>query len=111
MENKRSLLDRMLGLEEKKVWKAMEARAKALPESYYEDYKALQKYLWISGTGEWEQSKLIFNGLLDLLEELADEGRQLTDVTGPDVAAFCDELAENKDWRDKYRQKLNKSVK
>ena len=112
MAEKRNLIDRALGLEEKRVWREFEARAKALPAGYYEDYKQLQKYLWVSGLTKWQDFKFIFDHLLDLLEECAADGRQVTEVTGPDVAAFLDGLVEGsaKSWEDKQREKLNKKV-
>ena len=111
MTEKRTIFDRMLGLEEKRVWKIYESRAKALGEGYYNDYKMMQKYLWISGLSKWEEIQFAFEQLLDLLEEVAVDGRKVTDVTGPDVASFLDELTDSKDWHDQQRDKLNKSVK
>lgn len=86
----RSLLDRVLGLEEKRVWREFEQRAKVLGPGYYADYKAMQKYLWVSGVSKWADIQFLFGRLLDLLEEAA-ENRPVTDLTGPDVAAFLDE--------------------
>ncbi|GAB2026337.1 DUF1048 domain-containing protein [Lactovum odontotermitis] len=112
MTEKRNIIDRALGLEEKKVWREFEARAKALPDGYYEDYKQIKKYLWVSGLTKWEDFKFVFDHILDLLEEVASEGRKLTDVTGPNVAAFLDEMVDSqaKTWTDKQREKLNKKV-
>lgn len=47
--------------------------------------------------------------LVDMLEEAAANKRKVTDITGPDVAAFADELAKGESsWKDKQREKLNK---
>lgn len=111
MSEKRNIFDRMLGLEEKKVWREFEKRAKALGDDYYNDYQAMKKYIWVSGTTKWEDFRFIFEHLLDLLEECAAENRKLTEITGPDVAGFLDEMIERKSWKDKQREKLNKVVK
>lgn len=108
MTEKRNLLDRALGLEEKRVWKAIENRAKALPEVYQADYTQMKKYIFAAGVGKWEDYRFAFEQLLDLLEELAADGRKVTEVTGSDVASFLDELVESKTWTDQQGEKLNK---
>ena len=100
-------------LEDKKEWKATEARAKKLPREYSSAYKAIQKYMWTAGDGptDWKESNRIFNGILDLFEQGAAEGKKVTELTGKDVAAFCDELVKDEQtWKDKYRKKLNDTV-
>ncbi|KLV25491.1 DUF1048 domain-containing protein [Niallia circulans] len=109
-----SIFEKIIGsLEEKREWKAMETRAKALPGEYNSAYKAIQKYIWNAGGGptDWEGSSRIFNGILDLFEAGAAEGKKVTDLTGEDVAAFCDELVKGEQtWNDKYRKKLNDTI-
>lgn len=99
-------------LDDKREWKAMEARAKALPSEYRNAYKAMQKYMWTSGSpSDWKNISRIFGGILDLFEGGAAEGKKVTDLTGEDVAAFCDDLVKDeKTWRDKYRTKLNDTI-
>lgn len=108
-----NIIEKMIGsLEDKREWKAMEARAKALPSEYHNAYKAIQKYMWTTGgPTDWKECSRIFNGLIDLFEEGAAEGKKVTDLTGEDVASFCDELVKDtKTWSDKYRTKLNDTV-
>ncbi|MED1203085.1 DUF1048 domain-containing protein [Heyndrickxia acidicola] len=99
-------------LDDKREWKAMEARAKALPSEYSNAYNAIKKYMWTSGgITEWKDMSRIFGGILDLFEEGAAEGKKVTDLTGVDVATFCDNLVEDAiTWRDKYRTKLNDTI-
>ena len=60
---------------------------------------------------DWKDSSRIFVGILDLFEEGAAEGKKVTDLTGEDVAAFCDDLVKDeKTWKDKYRKKLNDTI-
>ncbi|MFV0556333.1 MAG: DUF1048 domain-containing protein [Lactovum sp.] len=110
MTHKRNLIDRVLGLEEKKIWAEFEKRAKNLPQDYYQDYKKMQDYLWISGITSWEDFKFAFDHLLDLLEDLSAENRKVTEFTGEDVAAFLDEMLDTKSWEKKQAEKLNKKV-
>ncbi|MED4207465.1 DUF1048 domain-containing protein [Neobacillus mesonae] len=108
-----SIFEKIFGsLDDKREWKAMEARAKALPREYHSAYNAIKTYLWTAGgPTDWEDCSRIFGGILDLFEEGAAEGKKVTDLTGKDVAAFCDELVkDSKTWKDKYRTKLNDTI-
>jgi len=109
-----SMFEKIFGdFSEKKAWREMEKRAKALPEDYYNAYKAMQKYLWnTGGVMDWQETKFVFNHIIDLLEEVAANGKQVKEITGNDVSAFCDDLViDAKSWVDKQRQKLNDSIK
>ncbi|QFT87652.1 hypothetical protein FIU87_03220 [Bacillus sp. THAF10] len=108
-----SFLEKIIGsLHEKREWQAMEARAKSLPNEYRTAYYAIQNYIWTSGgPTDWKEYKRIFEGILDLFEQGAAEGKQVTDLTGEDVAAFCDELMKDTEtYNDKYRKKLNDTI-
>ena len=108
-----SFLEKIIGnMEDKREWKAIEARAKELPSEYRQAYNAIKKYMWTSsGIYEWNDIHRTFNGILDLFEEGAAEGKKVTELTGEDVAAFCDELVKDSPkWSDKYRQKLNDKI-
>lgn len=108
-----SIIEKIIGnLDDKREWKAMEARAKALPSEYRNAYNAIKKYMWTSGgPSDWKDSSRIFGGILDLFEEGAAEGKKVTDLTGADVADFCDELVKDaKTWKDKYRTRLNDTI-
>ncbi|WP_071392633.1 DUF1048 domain-containing protein [Bacillus tuaregi] len=108
-----SIFEKLIGsLDEKREWKALEARGKALPKEYRNAYDAIKKYIYSTGgPSDWSDFKRVFDGILDLLEAGAAEGKQVTELMGEDVAAFCDELMrDSKTWLDKYRMKLNKSI-
>jgi DNA-binding ferritin-like protein (Dps family) len=109
-----NIFEKIIGsLDEKREWKALEARAKSLPTEYHNAYKAMQKYLWnTGGMIDWQETKFVFHHIIDLLEEAAADGKRVKEVTGNDVAAFCDDLVKDaKSWVDKQRQKLNDSIK
>jgi DNA-binding ferritin-like protein (Dps family) len=92
-------------LNEKKKYRATEKRAKALPAEYAEAYKEIKHYLW-STSGVLTIDPLV--SLLDLLEEAAADGKRVVDITGPDVAAFADELVRGESsYKDQQRKKLN----
>jgi DNA-binding ferritin-like protein (Dps family) len=108
-----NILNKIIGnIDEKRKWKAMEERAKFLPSEYRKAYNAIKKYMWSSGSlTDWNDNLRIFGGILDLFEEGAANGKSVTELTGEDVAGFCDELVkDSKTWRDKYRTKLNATI-
>lgn len=100
------IIDRVIGdLGEKKRYRENEARAKALPAEYADAYKNIRNYLW-NTSGILTIDPLI--SLVDLLEEAAAEGKHVVDITGPDVAAFADELVKGESsYKDQQRKKLN----
>ena len=103
------IIDTLIGdLNEKKRYREIQKRAKALPTEYSEAYSNIQHYLWnTSGLLTIEP----FEALVDLLEEAAASNRRVTDITGPDVAAFADELIRGESsYKDQQRKKLNEKM-
>lgn len=93
------------GWSEKRRWKLIKRRAKALPRKYSSAYKDIQKYVFTS-TGVTDID--IWEDLLDLFEENAAAGRDVLEITGKNVAKFADELAAGrKSYFDKWRNSLN----
>jgi DNA-binding ferritin-like protein (Dps family) len=53
----------------------------------------------------------IFTDLLDLFETGAAEGKRVLEITGEDVAEFCDELLRNaKTYTQNWRDDLNRDI-
>jgi DNA-binding ferritin-like protein (Dps family) len=103
------IIDTIIGsLEEKKDYRENEARAKALPVEYYTAYKDIKHYIFsTSGIVTMDPLKT----LVDVLEQAAADGRRVVDITGPDVAAFADELVRGEaSYKDAQRQKLNEKI-
>jgi len=103
------IIDTIVGsLEEKRDYKKNEARAKALPAEYAQAYKEIKNYIFhTSGILTMDPLK----SLVDLLEEAAAEGKSVLEVTGPDVAAFADELVRGeKSYKDQQSAKLNSKL-
>jgi DNA-binding ferritin-like protein (Dps family) len=103
-----SIIDKLVGdLGEKKRFRANEKRAKSLPAEYRDAYESIRNYLW-STSGVESIDPLV--SLVDLLEEAAADGRKVVDITGPDVAAFADDLVKGESsYKDQQREKLNKN--
>jgi len=97
-------------------WRAHVARVKALPQDYQIVYKEIQKYLFKVGPVELNDGTDLLSGIIDLFEEGAALGKGVLEVTGSDVAAFCDDLIkDSKTFADilqeSVAQEVNKSVK
>jgi DNA-binding ferritin-like protein (Dps family) len=106
MEN---FLTKILG--DKKEWKRMEARAEALPSDYRIVYGEIKKYMWRFTAGDGMNIVAILKDLLGLFETGAADGKRALEITGQDVAAFCDELLRNaKTYTEKWHDELNRNV-
>lgn len=103
-------------IEGKKKWRAHVARVKGLPQDYQIVYKEIQKYLFKVGPVELAEGTGLLSGIVDLFEEGAASGKGVLEVTGSDVAAFCDDLIkDSKTYADIYQesvgQEVNKAIK
>src|SRR5690242_3287958 len=97
---------------DKKRWRQMEARAKALPRDYQIVYDEIKKYLFKLSGGDGMETVAILEDLLGLFESGAADGRRALEVTGQDVAAFCDELLKNaKTYTGKWHDDLNRDIR
>jgi DNA-binding ferritin-like protein (Dps family) len=104
-----NLLTKIIG--DKKEWKAMEARANALPREYRIVYGEMKSYMWRFTSGDGMDIVAILKDVLALFESSVAEGKSVLDVTGQDVAAFCDErLSATTSYMDKWRTSLNRDV-
>lgn len=100
---------------EKRKYRQMQARVKALPEEYAYVYHKIQNYMWMHSGGSGMDMMSIFTDLLDLFETGAAEGKGVLEITGKDVAAFCDELLRSartytQDWRENLNRDILKKV-
>ncbi len=98
-------------IEGKKEWRGHMARVKALPRDYQIFYKELQKYLFKVGPVELTDGMGLLAGIIDLFEEGAALGKGVLEVTGRDVAAFCDDLIkDSKTYADIYQESADQEV-
>jgi DNA-binding ferritin-like protein (Dps family) len=103
-----NFLKKIIG--DKKEWNKLEARAKALPSDYRVVYGEIQNYmwnLWRFSAGNDMGDFATLEDLLGLFEEGAANGKSVLEVTGEDVAAFCDELFHATEI---FRNKLNRDI-
>jgi DNA-binding ferritin-like protein (Dps family) len=103
-------------IEGKKEWRAHVARVKDLPKDYQIVYNEIQKYLFKVGPVELTDGIGLLSGIIDLFEEGAALGKGVLEVTGSDVAAFCDDLIKDSEtYADIYQesadQEVNKAMK
>ncbi|WP_051239853.1 DUF1048 domain-containing protein [Pontibacillus halophilus] len=80
-------------IEAKKAWRAHVSRVKVLPKEYQIVYKEIQKYLF--KVGPVEVSNGLLAEILNFFEEGVVAGKGVLEVTGTDVAAFCDDLLDD----------------
>jgi DNA-binding ferritin-like protein (Dps family) len=95
---------------EKKEWRSMEARAAALPRDHRILYGEIKRYLLKFTSGDGMETLAVLKEILDLFETGAAEGKDALDVTGEDVAAFCDQRLRGTSFMDKWRASLNRDV-
>jgi DNA-binding ferritin-like protein (Dps family) len=95
----------------KKEWKEHMARVKALPNDFQIVYREIQKYLFKVGPVELTDGIGLLSGIMDLFEEGAALGKGVLEVTGSDVAAFCDDLIkDSKTYADIYQESVDQEV-
>ena len=88
------------------------ARVKTLPEDYQFVFDKMQKYMWSFAGGDGYDMLKTQYDLIELFEYSVAENIHVLEVTGQDVAGFCDELMRgNKLWIDSIRKKLNNDMK
>ncbi|MTI47230.1 MAG: DUF1048 domain-containing protein [Firmicutes bacterium] len=98
-------------IEGKKQWRAHMSRVKGLPKDYQIVYKEIQKYLFKVGPVELTNGIGLLSGIIDLFEEGVALGKSVLEVTGSDVAAFCDNLIkDSKTYTDIYQESANQEV-
>lgn len=98
-------------IEGKKAWRAHMARVKALPQDYQIVYKEIQKYLFKLGFVELTEGTGLLSGIVDLFEEGTAAGKGVLEVTGRDVATFCDDLIKDvKTYDDVFKGSVDQEV-
>nr|WP_312580119.1 DUF1048 domain-containing protein [Sedimentibacter sp.] len=103
-------------MESKKEWRAHMARVNALPKDYQIVYKEIQKYLFKVGPVELNDGIDLLSEIIDLFAEGAALDKGVLEVTGINVAAFCDALIKNsKTYAETYQESVsidvNKAIK
>lgn len=108
-----NIMTKLIG--DKKEWKRMEARANVLPRDYRIVYGEMKSYMWRFTAGDGMDIVAILKEVLEEFEAGAADGKRALEVTGEDVAAYCDARLGDSNPYDRYLEKwrssLNQDVK
>ncbi len=97
--------------ESKREYKRHMARVDALPEDYQYVFKKIQSHMWMFAAGAGYDMMKIHYDLIELFETGAAQGKQVLEVTGEDVAAFCEELLRSAEtYTENWREALNRDI-
>lgn len=98
-------------VEEKREYKYQMARVEAMPEDYKFVFKKIQSYMWKFTAGTGYDMMEMHNDLVELFESGIANGKKVLEVTGDDVAAFCEELLLNcRTYTENWRETLNREI-
>ena len=97
--------------ESKREYRQQMARVEALPKDYQYVFKKIQGHMWMFATGSGYDMMEIHSGLIELFEAGAADGKHVLEITGEDVAAFCDELLRSaRTYTEDWRESLNRDI-
>ncbi|SDM40484.1 DUF1048 domain-containing protein [Allokutzneria albata] len=94
-------------------WKALEARAAALPADHRAAWEQIKGHLSLYSNFSGRNLLPLLDNALVLLEETAADGQGVEEVLGDDVEGFCAALAgeeKGRSYRDRWREQLNRNV-
>lgn len=98
-------------VESKREYKEQMARVDAMPEDYQFVFKKIQGHMWMFAAGAGYDMMKIHYDLIDLFELGVASGKKVLEITGDDVAIFCDELMKNTEtYTENWRDKLNREI-
>ena len=75
-----NILSKLIG--EKKEWRAMEARAQALPPDYRAVYGEFKRYLWKLAAGDGTGTVAALDSVITLFEQGVSRQQGVRDVAG-----------------------------
>ena len=96
----------------KKEFKEYRVRGEALPKEYRIAWKEIEKYVW-NFSGTMDGSLDMLTDIVTLFETSAADGKKVLDITGDDVANFCDRLIEewkSRTWQGDQKKKFNEKI-
>lgn len=98
-------------INDKKEYQEQMARIATLPEDYRFVYEKIQVYMWSLAGGSGMDTLQTQYDLIDLFVSGAKDGKHVLEITGKDVATFCDELLrDNKLWANSIKNRLNYKI-
>jgi DNA-binding ferritin-like protein (Dps family) len=108
-----TIWETMTGSDLTSEWKALEARAEALPAGYRAAWEQIKRHLFPYSGFTGRNLMPILDSALTLLEETAADGQNIQEVLGDDIKGFCAALADGegaRSYRDRWRQRVNRNV-
>jgi DNA-binding ferritin-like protein (Dps family) len=98
-------------IKSKREYKKQMVRVEAMPEDYRFVFKKIQSHMWMFAAGSGYDMAKIHYELIELFEEGAANGKHVLEITGRDVAGFCDELLKGaRTYTEDWRVKLNREI-
>ena len=98
-------------IESKREYKQQMARVEALPKDYQYVFKKIQGHMWMFAAGSGYDMMKIHYDLIELFEVGAADGKHVLEITGEDVATFCDELLRSATtYTENWREALNRDI-
>lgn len=98
-------------IKSKREYKQQMARVQALPKDYQYVFKKIQKHMWMFAAGSGYDMLKIHYDMIELFEDGAADGKHVLEITGEDVAAFCDELLRSaRTYTENWREALNRDI-
>lgn len=108
-----NFFEKITGSDMTKEMKSFEARASILPPEYQAAWEEIKRNLWLHADFTGRNLMPILNSALELLEVTSADGQSVEEVLGNDIKGFCAALVGDegaKNYRDKWREQLNKNV-
>ena len=98
-------------IQSKREYKQQMARVDALPKDYQYVFKKIQGHMWMFAAGSGYDMMKIHYDLIELFEVGAADGKHVLEITGEDVATFCDELLRSAStYTENWREALNRDI-
>ncbi len=98
-------------IKQKREWNQFKRSVKLLPDDYQFVYKQMQKYIFKTVNLNEEQIIELFTEIIQLFEQASYDGKHVLDVTGRDVAGFCDNLTADYDsYMDDIQAEIEASI-
>lgn len=98
-------------MQSKREYKEQMARVEALPKEYQYVFKKIQERMWMFAAGAGYDMMKIHDDLVELFEAGAADGKGVLEITGEDVAAFCDELLRSaRTYTEDQREAFNRDI-
>ena len=99
-------------VQSKREYREQMARVEELPHEYRYVFKKIQERMWMFAAGAGYDMMKIHADLWELFDSGAADGKRVLEITGEDVAAFCDELLRGaRTYTEDQREAFNRDIR